>query len=87
MNDILHDHIPAGYCVCYCDDLVSFAKRSNLILGFKISVVGWVPKESKMAALVEWSAPETVKVEQSNTYAHFWVWRIFFAPSSRCFQK
>jgi len=22
MNDILHDHIAAGYCVCYCDDLL-----------------------------------------------------------------
>ena len=22
MNDILHDHIAAGYCVRYCDDLL-----------------------------------------------------------------
>jgi len=22
MNDILHDHIAAGYCVCNCDDLL-----------------------------------------------------------------
>ena len=22
MNDILHDHIAVGYCVCYCDDLL-----------------------------------------------------------------
>jgi len=22
MNDILHNHIAAGYCVCYCDDLL-----------------------------------------------------------------
>ena len=22
MNDILHDHIATGYCVCYCDDLL-----------------------------------------------------------------
>ena len=22
MNDILHEHIAVGYCVCYCDDLL-----------------------------------------------------------------
>jgi len=30
-------------------------------LGFKISAAGWAPTESKVAAVVEWPAPETVK--------------------------
>jgi len=30
-------------------------------LGFLLSADGWVPTESKVAAIVEWPAPETVK--------------------------
>jgi len=95
MNDILHDHIAAGYCVCYCDDLLictesdvpaehlvkltavlDILREHDLLvkgyktelfrtevefLGFKISAQGWVPTESKVAAVVDWRAPETVK--------------------------
>jgi len=95
MNDILHDHIAAGYCVCYCDDLLIYTESDDpsehlvkltavldtlrehelLIngsktelfrthvefLGFNISAEGWSPTESKVSAVVEWQAPETVK--------------------------
>jgi len=30
-------------------------------LGFQLSQDWWAPTESKLAAIVEWSAPETVK--------------------------
>jgi len=95
MNDILHNHIAARYCVCYCDDLLictesddptehlvkltavldTLREHELLIkgsktelfrthvefLGFNISAEGWSPTESKVAAVVEWPAPETVK--------------------------
>jgi len=34
-------------------------------LGFLLSKDGWAPTESKVAAIVEWSAPETVKLLRS----------------------
>ena len=95
MNDILHNHIAAGYCVCYCDDLLICTEsddpaehlvkltavldtlrehdllgrgsKTELLnievefLGFKISTQGWAPAESKVEAVVHWSAPEIVK--------------------------
>jgi len=30
MNDILHEHITAGYCVCNCDDLLICKASDNL---------------------------------------------------------
>jgi len=95
MNDILHEHIAAGYCVCYCDDLLFCTASDNpaehllkltavldtlrehdlLIqgskselfrshvefLGFNVSAEGRSPTESKVAAVVDWPAPEIVK--------------------------
>jgi len=95
MNNILHDHITTGYCVCYCDDLLictesddpsehlvkltavldTLREHKLLIkdsktelfrthiefLGFNISAEGWSPTESKVSAVVDWPAPETVK--------------------------
>jgi len=95
MNDILHDHIVAGYCVCYSDDLLictesddpaehllkltavldtlreydllvkgsktKLFRKEVEFLGFQISVTGWVSTESKVVALVECPAPETVE--------------------------
>jgi len=29
MNDILHDHVAAGYCVCYCDDLFIYTESDD----------------------------------------------------------
>ena len=29
MNDILHDHIAAGYCVCYCDDPLIYTESDD----------------------------------------------------------
>jgi len=95
MNDMLHDHIAAVYCVCNCDNLLirtesddptehlvkltakldtlrehelmikdsktEFFRTHVEFLRFNISAEGWSPTESKMAAVVEWPAPETVK--------------------------
>jgi len=30
MNDILHDHIAVGYCVCYCEDLLICTESDDL---------------------------------------------------------
>jgi len=30
-------------------------------LGFQLSAAGWAPPESKVEAIVEWPAPQTVK--------------------------
>jgi hypothetical protein len=35
-------------------------------LGFQLSQDGWAPNESKVAAIVEWPAPETVKHLRSS---------------------
>jgi len=36
--------------------------RSEVVfLGFQLSAAGWAPNESKVEAIVEWPAPETVK--------------------------
>jgi len=91
MNNILHDHIAAGYYVCYCDDLLIFTESDDLsehlvkltavldtlrehellikdsktelleFLGFNISAEGWSFTESKVSAVVDWLALETVK--------------------------
>ena len=29
MNDILHNHIGVGYCVCYCDDLFIYTELDD----------------------------------------------------------
>ena len=95
MNHVLYEHIAAGYCICYCDDLLictssddprehlakltavldslrehdllvkgsktELFRREVEFLGFHVSGDGWAPTESKIAAVVEWPAPETVK--------------------------
>ena len=95
MTDVLREHIVAGYCCVYADDILIFTEsddpaehllkleavpetlRKNKLLvkcakselfrreveflGFKISANGWTPTESKIATMVEWPAPETLK--------------------------
>ena len=29
MNDFLHDHITAGYCMCYCHDLFIYTESDE----------------------------------------------------------
>jgi len=95
MADVLREHIVAGYCCVYTDDILIFTesgdpaehmlkfeavletlrknellvkgakselfRREVEFLGFKISAKGWAPTESKIATMMEWPAPETVK--------------------------
>jgi len=95
MTDVLREHIVAGYCCVYTDNILIFTesddpaehmlkleavleilrknellvkgaklelfRREVEFLGFKISAKGWAPTKSKIATVVEWPAPETVK--------------------------
>jgi len=95
MTDVLREHIVAGYCYVYTDEILIFTesddpaehmlkleavpetlrKNEHLVkgaklelfrmevsfLGFKISDKGWAPTESKIAMVMKWPAPETVK--------------------------
>jgi len=56
LHDTLREH-----------DLLIKGSKSELFrsqvefLGFNVSAEGWSPTESKMSAVVDWPAPETVK--------------------------
>jgi len=99
MKHELREHIVAGYCCVYTDDIWIFTESDDLaehilkleavletlrknellvkgakselfrreveFLGFEISAKGWAPTESKIAMMVEWQAPETVKHSRS----------------------
>ena len=116
MNHVLYEHIAAGYCICFCDDLLicsssddpmeHFAKSEAVLdslrehdllvkgsktelfrrevefMGFHVSGAGWAPTESKIAAVVEWPAPETVKF-----FGSFFGMANFFRSFIPCFSE
>jgi len=54
-----------GYDLLVKGSKTDLFRKEVEFLGLKISAAGWAPMESKMAALVEWPAPETVKHPRS----------------------